>query len=220
MQANAEEDKRNTRAKSLEVSTRELVYGSAVGLFLLILSLFINFAANKFATSHISNSVNDIILDNIPTFNVDFVFFQGFGLFLAFVFFLLVKEPRRIPFALKAIATFIIVRSAFIILTHIGPPPNEMFFDPGAFSKKLTAGGDIFFSSHTGLPFLMTLLFWENKIIRNIFLTTSLVFGAAVLLGHMHYSIDVFSAFFITYGIFHIARTFFAKDYKMFLHRI
>ena len=98
----------------------------------------------------------------------------------------------------------------------MGPPANEMFFDPGDISKKLTSGGDLFFSSHTGLPFLAALLFWEHKIYRYIFLALSLIFGAVVLLGHLHYSIDVFSAFFITYGIYHISRTFFKKDLKLF----
>jgi len=38
----------------------------------------------------------------------------------------------------------------------------------------------------------------------------------AVLLGHIHYSIDVFSALFITYGIFVIAKKVFARDYLLF----
>jgi len=46
-------------------------------------------------------------------------------------------------------------------------------------------------------------------------LAASLIFGAAVLFGHLHYSIDVFAAFFITYAIFHIAQKFFPKDYKL-----
>ena len=79
-----------------------------------------------------------------------------------------------------------------------------------------TFTGDMFFSAHTGLPFLAALLFWQNKIWRYVFLISSLIFGATVLLGHLHYSIDVFSAFFITYGIYHLAIKFFPKDYKLF----
>ena len=50
---------------------------------------------------------------------------------------------------------------------------------------------------------------------RTISLVASLVFGTAVLLGHLHYSIDVFSAFFITYAIFHLAIWLFPKDYGL-----
>jgi len=203
-------------AEPFFASKKHVVYSSAVGFILLALSLVANFAANVFATNRMGNPVNDIILDNIPTYNVSALFFQGFGLFLVLAAVLLVIKPKRLPFALKSLAMFILIRSSFIILTHMGPPANEMFFDPGTISKKLTAGADLFFSSHTGLPFLAALLFWEHKTYRYLFLALSLIFGAAVLLGHLHYSIDVFSAFFITYGIYHISRTFFKKDMKLF----
>lgn len=203
-------------AEPLSVSKKYVVYSSIIGFVLLSLSLVANFAANVFATNRMGNPVNDLILDNIPTYNVSALFFQGFGLFLVFALALLIIKPKRIPFAFKSLAVFILIRSLFIILTHMGPPANEMFFDPGTISRKLTAGADLFFSSHTGLPFLAALLFWENKTYRYIFLVLSFVFGAVVLLGHLHYSIDVFSAFFITYGIYHISRTFFKKDMKLF----
>jgi membrane-associated phospholipid phosphatase len=70
------------------------------------------------------------------------------------------------------------------------------------------------------MPFLMALAFWRNKILRNLFLATSGIFGASALLGHYHYSIDVFAAFFITYAIFHISKWLFAKDYKMFFEEL
>lgn len=197
-------------------SREEIIYSSVIGTLLFALSLAVNYAANIFALNRIGNPVNDLILDNIQTYNVDVVFFQGFGLFFALVVSLLIIKPKRIPFALKSFAVFVLVRSAFIMLTHMGPPENEMFFDPGEISRTLTSGGDLFFSSHTGFPFLAALLFWNDKALRYIFLAISFIFGAAVLLGHLHYSIDVFSAFFITYGIYHISRTFFKKDMKLF----
>jgi hypothetical protein len=42
------------------------------------------------------------------------------------------------------------------------------------------------------------------------------MFGIVVLLGHLHYSIDVLSAFFITYSIYHICELFFKTDKKIF----
>jgi membrane-associated phospholipid phosphatase len=77
-------------------------------------------------------------------------------------------------------------------------------------------GNDFFFSGHTGMPFLIALIFWKEKWVRSISIAVSLLFGALVLLGHLHYSIDVFGAFFITYTIFHICQKFFRVDLKLF----
>ncbi|MEK7134975.1 MAG: phosphatase PAP2-related protein, partial [Patescibacteria group bacterium] len=101
--------------------------------------------------------------------------------------------------------------------THLGPILQQAPLTSNVMFRNLMFGADYFFSGHTGLPFLLALSYWSNKYLRNIFLTISFIFGASALLGHYHYSIDVFAAFFISYGILHIARWLFAKDYKLFL---
>ena len=186
------------------------------GLVLLVASLLVNRAADYYTMLRASNPVTDIILDNIPVFNVNFIFFYGFAIFWTFVIVLLVHDPKKIPFALKSIAVFIVVRSIFISLTHMATPLEHSYLDPGNIFHAVTSSDDLFFSSHTGLPFLMALIFWENKYLKIIFIAASLFFGTSVLLGHLHYSIDVFAAFFITYGIFQMSRTFFKKDLKLF----
>ena len=78
-------------------------------------------------------------------------------------------------------------------------------------------GADQFFSAHTGMPFLGALVFWHEKYIRYTFLAAAAFFAVTVLLGHIHYTIDVAAAFFITYAIYHIALWLFPKDHAMFL---
>lgn len=184
----------------------------------MLLSLLLNHAANTYTLSHGSSAVTDIILDNIPAVSVDGVFFEGIIVLVFFIALLGLANPKRIPFLLKSIALFVAVRSFFLILTHLAPPIHPTLVPSDNFLEKLASGSgsDLFFSGHTGLPFLMAMLFWRNKYLRAIFLFASVFFGATVLLGHLHYSIDVFSAFFITYGIYRVSLRIFPSDYKLF----
>jgi len=61
----------------------------------------------------------------------------------------------------------------------------------------------------------MALVFYHEKHWRYIYFAISIVFGISVLIAHIHYSIDVFAAPFITYSIFSIARILFKRDYKL-----
>lgn len=187
-----------------------------LSIFLLIISLVINFFAGTYATREASLPVTDIILSNIPVFDVDGLFVYGSLIFWGFTTLVIFYDPKKIIFSLKAIALFVIIRSVFVSLTHLGPFPDQIIIDNVRFFNKFSFGGDLFFSGHTGLPFLMSLMFWENKKLRYIFIACSIFFGIAVLLGHLHYSIDVLGAFFITYTIFHIANIIFKKDNLLF----
>jgi len=195
---------------------QRLVYDIGFSMILLALSIVSNFYAGTFATANVSNPVTDIILDNVPVVNVDFIFVDGPLFMWMFVGVLLLARPQRIPFVFNALALFILVRSGFIILTHIGPFPTRSTFDLNAIMQSFTFGGDLFFSGHTGAPFLLALMFWKDSRLRFAFLAATVLFGVAVLLGHLHYSIDVFAAFFISYGVHDLARFLFRRDWEFF----
>lgn len=180
------------------------------------MSLFINYHAGKFALSHMSNYVTDIILDNVPVYNVDLIF--GFGAIVMWIFvgILLVLDPKKLPFVIKAVALLTAIRSLFIMMTHLGPYPERSFLSTNNIVQKFTFGADYFFSGHTAFPYLFALIFWEKPWLRILFVCSSIVFAASVLLGHLHYSIDVFAAFFITYSIYHIAQKIFSRDFQLF----
>jgi len=199
------------------LKNRYYIFSLFLGIVFLIASLFINYFAGIYSIEKASNPVTDIILSNIPVFDVDFFFAYGAFAFIALIGFLCAFRLERFPFVLKSIALFVIIRSIFISLTHMGPFPDMMSISPN-FINKFTFGSDLFFSGHTGMPFLIALIFWKNRKLRYIFLALSLIFGAVVLLGHYHYTIDVLSAFFITFGIYHIAVYLFKKDYQLLLN--
>jgi membrane-associated phospholipid phosphatase len=187
-----------------------------LGSLLFILSLLANHFASIYVNKMASNYVTDILLDNLPVVDVDGILVYGALLFFIFVAGCLFAEPRRLPFVLKSAGLFYLIRSVFIILTHLGPIPVQTPIEIGNILNKIISDNDFFFSGHAGFTFLIALIFWDEKWIRNVSLITSLIFSVSVILGHLHYSIDVFAAFFITYSIFHISQRIFKKDYNFF----
>ena len=169
--------------------------------------------AGIYATARASNSVTDIILSNTPTIDVDGLFVYGTFLFIAFSLFLLILHPNFIPFTLSSFALFFFWRAVFVSLTHIGPISPATGSDFGAVVNKYFFGDDFFFSGHAGSPFLLSLIFWDKIILRYVLFVMSGFFAVVVLLGHLHYSIDVLAAFFITYVVYIMALRFFQEEY-------
>ncbi|MFH1192740.1 MAG: phosphatase PAP2-related protein [Candidatus Jorgensenbacteria bacterium] len=195
---------------------KKFLVSVAAGLLFLAASIVVAFFAIVYSTERASGPVTDFILSNIPVFDVDGIFLYGPFIFFALVAAYLAFEPRKIPFILKSIALFTVIRSVFISLTHIGPFPVHAQVATSGIWGVFTSGADLFFSSHTGLPFLLALAFWDVRYMRYFCLAVSIIFGAVVLLAHLHYSIDVFAAFFITYTIFTIAKKLFRRDAEFF----
>lgn len=208
----------------MEVTIRlyQTLYGSrgylrslSEGAAFLAASTIAIFAAVTYATVHASNSVTDFVLSRVGPFNVRFLFIYGTFAAFAITTSLLAWRPNRLPFALKAMALFLLVRAVFVALTHMAPSPIDPQ-NPAPFFNSVFYGGDQFFSGHTGLPFLAALAFWHMPQWRVFYLALTGFFGAVVLLGHYHYSIDVLAALFITHGVFQISCWLFGRDYVLF----
>jgi len=200
--------------------TKERAASLLVGFAFMGVALVIQGFADGYVNRIGGIPVGDLILSNLPTFDVDFFIVQGALILTLVIVALVLFKPKNMPFVLKSLALFIIVRSFFISLTHLGIHPDQVILNPDAtgfwlYDILFNSKNDFFFSGHTGVPFLMSLVFWHEKEWRYIFLATSFVFGISVLLGHMHYSIDVFAAPFITYTIYKIAEHLFAKDHAL-----
>src|SRR5689334_19185927 len=196
-------------------ATRAYLRSLCEGAAFLAASSIAIFASVTYATVHASNYVTDFVLSRVGPFNVRFLFV--YGTFTAFVITigLVAWRPNRLPFALKAIALFLLVRAVFVALTHMAPSPIDPQ-KPAPFFNSIFYGSDLFFSGHTGLPFLAALAFWHIPQWRAFYLALTAFFGAVVLLGHYHYSIDVLAALFITHGVFQVSCWLFSRDYTLF----
>lgn len=197
-------------------SERSTLGQGLLGLFFLVISLGVNYYANLYASISVSNIATDIILDNLPVMDMSFIFIYGALVFIIILAALLIYEPKHLPFVLKSIALFLLVRSFFMILTHLAPPISASDGYGIDELRIVSSGDDLFFSAHTGLPFMLALIYWRRGFWKWFFLVSTFVGASSVLLGHLHYSIDVFSAFFIAYGIYQIALYMFKKDYELF----
>ncbi len=194
-----------SRWKKIFAQKRFLLF-CFLGFLSLAAALYFTGVTSRFADSQPVVSLRDLILDRLPAVNLDFLNTFGF-LFVIFAFMaaILIYQPEEIPFVLFSAALFVFVRAAFVAMTHLGAPADilKLSWQTG-FLKNLSFTIDLFFSGHTGLPFLAFLVL-RPSLIKKFFLFASLVMGASVLLSHVHYCIDVFAAFFITYAVFKIA---------------
>ncbi|MEI7425886.1 MAG: phosphatase PAP2-related protein [Candidatus Moraniibacteriota bacterium] len=195
---------------------KEYLLSFLISILLIAGSVMSNHFALLYINKSVGNHVSDILLDNLPVVNVNFIINEVTWFFIWFVLFLLFIKPQRIPYVLKNLALFIFIRSIFISLTHLGPIPDHSFLSRHDILSSIASGNDMFFSGHTGMPFLLALIFWENKLLRYIFFFASLMFGASMILGHLHYSIDVFAAFFISHSIYRIGKRLFQADHELF----
>ncbi len=209
-----------------ELLRRYRYYGAQKGYFSSALvailyfcaSVAVAFYALSYATERASNSVTDLILSNTPALDVDALFAYGTLLLIAYAALVLLAHPKRIPFALNCLATFYMIRSLFVTLTHIGPFPTQPpSGDWGTVLSHFLFSADLFFSAHTGVAFLLALVFWRDTVLRYTFLAWSLYMALVVLAGHYHYSIDVASAYFITFTIYKICEWLFPGSRALFL---
>ncbi len=149
--------------------------------------------------------VGDILFSVLPKYDLSFLFIFGAIFIMATgIFYGIFFEPKKIPLGLLAFSLFLSIRALCISLTHIAIPPDHI--------PPLVAGlgeyffqNDLFFSGHTGAPFLGALLLWDKKPWRYFFFISSIIMAITVLVMRLHYSIDIVGAYFITYGIYHIA---------------
>ena len=117
-----------------------------------------------------------------------------------------INKPDRLLKAFQAYGLMVIFRTIAMYLTPFEAPETSLLLDDPfvqLFGQGEILTKDLFFSGHTGTLFLLFLLA-ENKTMKYIFLLFTLTVGTAVLLQHVHYSIDVFVAPFIAFGAYRI----------------
>ncbi|MBK7499924.1 MAG: phosphatase PAP2 family protein [Ignavibacteriales bacterium] len=119
------------------------------------------------------------------------------------------RNPKRLLFAVQLYTLMVAVRILAMYLLPLQPPEKMIILnDPLVefFGTGQTLTKDLFFSGHTA-TLLILFLVSEKKIIKTVFLISTITVAIAVLLQHVHYSIDVLAAVFFTYACYRFLQT-------------
>lgn len=186
-----------------------------IALIFFSIAVVLNYIAGTYMTQKATvKEVPDLILSCIPPINLNIFFVWLFLLIIAvLILHYLILKPNKIHYFFGMFGSFVLVRALFTLLTHLKTPIDAIPVNFPFFADKIFFMNDLFFSGHTGLPFLGYLILKkDNKKLSYFFLVSSIILGISSLLMHRHYSIDVFAAFFITYGIYKIGGKIFNNE--------
>jgi hypothetical protein len=151
----------------------------------------------------------DRLLDAIPP-NYDFLdigeAFSKLQIGLMGLFFVSSADRlRRLPRLFFFLATMYILRSFAFTLTPLAQmtPPSEFFEPSNYIAQKFYHG--MYFSGHTASALIQAFFFWNDRFKRIritwFVLPLALVQMSAMIIGHQHYSIDLFGAIFVAYFV-------------------
>jgi hypothetical protein len=168
--------------------------------------------------------LHDAVLSRLPYVpwvdRVNYVAWLVVYLPLAIVF--LWTEPRRWVRYMITGGIVSLLRGVCIVATTLGVPDPEhagaglggkSFLDAyvdllspvGVFahgSARAYLTQDLFFSGHAATTFLLVLYLWHRPRLRALAIAAHVAMVAAVMLAHLHYSIDVLGAWAFTFAIF------------------
>jgi hypothetical protein len=171
----------------------------ALASVLFVVALYADYRCGVYVTFRPGVQVPDLILDRLPSIDLSFLFTYGYmtlimGMFLYPMF----RRIRMLHVVAIQFSLLLIIRSLFMIFTHVATPAGAVPVHFPGFFSHLYFENDMFFSGHTAMPFLGFYLFRPSRL-RYVYLVGSIVMGLVVLAMHLHYSIDVLGAFFMTY---------------------
>lgn len=179
-----------------------------ISLIMLVLVLtglarFVNFVECRQGVAF-----NDPILSLFNPINLTWLTFGLIYISLIIAVISLINKPQMLLFALQLYTLMALVRIIAMFLLPLEPPEKMIILrDPFVefFGSGQTLTKDLFFSGHTA-TLLILFLVSENKIIKSVFLISTILIAIFVLLQHVHYSIDVFTAVFFTYACYNLLK--------------
>ncbi|MBL8859831.1 MAG: phosphatase PAP2 family protein [Planctomycetes bacterium] len=168
--------------------------------------------------------LRDVVLERLPyvAWIDDWNHWAWLFLYLPLSLCLLVTEPRAWLRYMIAGGIVSLARGVAIVLTNFGPPATQRagpgigdrdylqalveiispidVFGHGSMKAYLTQ--DLFFSGHAATTFLLVLYLWRKPTLRWFAVAAHVAMVLAVLLAHLHYTVDIVGAWIVTYAVF------------------
>ena len=178
----------------------------ALGVVLLVLATLASRLANDFVNSFPASTetLPDLVHQLIPPVNLNLLVSAGDQLALVLIIaYLLFWDTENFPLALILLGVFFLIRAGFLFCTVL-PTPFPRIDDSATLNVSLVFYGtrDLFPSGHTGSLFILAFLLKKNLWVRGLVFVLATVMGLAVVLMHVHYTIDVLGAVFIAYAVY------------------
>jgi len=171
----------------------------AVSLVFTAVALLADYYCGAYVTATQGVKAPDLILDRFRAIDMSFLFVYGYVALIVTMFLQpILFRVRTFHVVAIQFSLLLLLRSVFMIFTHLETPAGSVAVTFPGFFNGLYFENDMFFSGHTAMPFLGFYLFRHSPL-RYVFLVGAVVMGIVVLAMHLHYSIDVFAAFFMTY---------------------
>ena len=187
----------------------------AISILFLFIAFILYAGSGDYVTDNQGSVVSpDLILDHFGPYDLSILYVWLFvAVISTFFIYPIIWKPHELAYVINMFSFFLIIRSGFIVFTHLRVPYDAVIVVFPGFLQILNFSNDLFFSGRAGLPFLGFLIFKaSHKWLAYFMLISSIILGITVLLMHVHYSIDVLSAFFITYTLYHIGNKFIKKE--------
>jgi len=175
-------------------------------LLAVILFIFPNFLA--YVEGRQGVTLADPVLELFNPIDLTWLTFGLIYISLIIAIFSFAPKPEILLLALQSYSLLVIFRMVVMYSAPLNAPerlillndPFVQFFGSGEVLTK-----DLFFSGHTATLFLLFLIS-DKKQLKIIFLISTILVGIAVLLQHVHYTIDVLAAPFFAYSSYRIAK--------------
>lgn len=190
-------ENQNNQPKKFSFSTTRWLISVGTWAIGIILSV----AVAGFTSSHWGKlpSINDLVLERLPYYDLYFIGEMIFWVWLAVMFILLWRNKKvDFNYIIFIIGLFYIIRPVFLLLLPIGHPVDAPIFEE---RFHLYPPYAYFPSGHVGMTTIMV-LFLPTPKLRFWFFMAVIVFSIGMLVTRSHYTVDIIGGLVIAYALY------------------